>query len=191
MDDIDVNKILVSKKETYGKYNSFKYFIGYNDNDVIRPLYLFISQTTGYINKFDKNKITMSLMVKDKQLLKNYNKIWKKIEKLMKIDFNTKTTYGDDDDKYIKTKIKTYADIIIINFHNKKMPKEKVPCKCLSIIMLDSVIESDEKYYPQTFLEECKYVQEKIKFENYINEELDSDSNDEEGSNIDNDNDDK
>ena len=44
--DIDVNKILVSKKEQCGKYNSFKYFIGYNDNDVIRPLYLFISQTT-------------------------------------------------------------------------------------------------------------------------------------------------
>ena len=78
IDDIDVNKILVPKKEQYGKYNSFKYFIGYNDNGVIRPLYLFIPQTTGYINKFDKNKITMSLMVKDKQLLKNYNKIWKK-----------------------------------------------------------------------------------------------------------------
>ena len=129
-----------------------------------------------YINKFDENKITMSLMVKDKQLLKNYNKIWKKIEKLMSIDFDSKTTYGDDD-KYIKTKIKTYANIIITNFHNKKIPKEKVPYKCLSIIMLDSVIESDEKYYPQTFLEECKYVQEKIKFENYIDEELDSDSN--------------
>ena len=43
-------------------------------------------------------------MVKDKQLLKNYNKIWKKIEKLMTIDFNSKTTYDDDDDKYIKTK---------------------------------------------------------------------------------------
>ena len=40
IDDIDVNKILVSKKEQYGKYNSFKYFIGYNDNDGIRPLYL-------------------------------------------------------------------------------------------------------------------------------------------------------
>ena len=130
---------------------------------------------TGYINKFDENKTTMYLMVKDKQLLKNYNKIWKKIERLMSIDFNCKTTYGDDDDKYIKTKIKTYADIIITNFHNKKMPKEKVPCKCLSIIMLDSVIESEEKYYPQTFLEECKYVQEKIKFETYIDEDLDSD----------------
>ena len=39
VDDVDVNKILVSKKEQYGKYNSFKYFIGYNDNDVIKPLY--------------------------------------------------------------------------------------------------------------------------------------------------------
>ena len=75
IDDTDVNKILVSKKEQYDKYNSFKYFIGYNDNDVIRPLYLFISQTTGYINKFEKNKITMSLMIKDIQLLKSYNEI--------------------------------------------------------------------------------------------------------------------
>ena len=174
--DIDVNKILVSKKEQYGKYNSFKYFIGYNDNDVIRPLYLRLSQMTGYINKFGENKILMSLMVKDKQLLKNYNKIWGKIEILMSIDFNSKITYGNDDDKYIKTKIKSYADIIITTFHNKKMPREKVPCKCLSVIMPDSVIESDEKYYPQIFLGECKYVQEKIKFENYIDEELDIDS---------------
>ena len=171
-----ISKKMVSKKEPYCKNNSLIYFIGYNDNDVIRPLCLKLSKMTGYIYKFDENKITMSLLVKNKQLLKNYNKIWKKIERLMSIDFNSKATYGDDD-KYIKTKIKTYADIIITNFHNKKMPKEKVPCKCLSIIMLDSVIESDEKYYPQTFLEECKYVQEKIKFENYIDEELDSDSN--------------
>ena len=77
IDDIDVNKILVSKKKQYGKYNSLKYFIGYNDN-VIRPLYLSISQTTGYINKFEKSKITMCLMVKDKKLLENYKKIWKK-----------------------------------------------------------------------------------------------------------------
>ena len=78
INDIDTNKILVSKKEQYGKYNSFKYFIGYNDNDVIRPLYLGLSQMIGYINKFDKNKITMSLMIKDIQLFKKYNKIWKK-----------------------------------------------------------------------------------------------------------------
>ena len=60
------------------------------------------------------------------------------------------------------------------------MPKEKVTCKCLSVIMLDSVIESDEKYYLQIFLEDCKYIQQKIKFENYIHEELDSDSDNDE-----------
>ena len=130
IDDIDVNKILASKKEQYGKHNSFKYFIGYNDNSVVRPLYLFISQATGYINKLEKNKITMSLMIKDIQLLKNYNEIRKKIEKLMKIDFNTKTTYGDDD-KYIKRRIKIYKDSITTNFYNKngsnKIQEEKVP----------------------------------------------------------------
>ena len=120
----------------------------------------------------------MFLRVNDEQLFKKYNEIWKKVEKLMRIYFESKPTYGYDD-KYIKSKIKTYADIIITNFHNKKKPKEKVPCKCLLVIMLDSVIES-KKYYPQTFLEECKYVQEKIKFENYIDEELDSASDNDE-----------
>ena len=43
----------------------------------------------------------------------------KKIEKLMKIDFNTKTTYGDDH-KYIKTRLKTYKDSVSTNFYNKK-----------------------------------------------------------------------
>ena len=81
IDDIYVNKILVSKKEQYGKYNSFNYFIGYNDNDAIRPLYSKLSQMTGYNNEFDedknknKNKITMFLKVKDKELLTNCNKI--------------------------------------------------------------------------------------------------------------------
>ena len=75
IDNFAVKKMLVFEAETYGKYNSFKYFIGYDDNNVIRPLYLFLSQTTGYINKFEKNKITLSRMIKDTQLLKNYKKI--------------------------------------------------------------------------------------------------------------------
>ena len=73
-----------------------------------------------------------------KNLLKNVIKYGKKVEKLMRIDFENKPTYGYDD-KYIKIKIKTYSDIIIINFDTKKMPKEKVPYKSLSITLLDSV----------------------------------------------------
>ena len=144
---------------------------------------------TGYARKFGENA-TMSFIVKNKQLLKKYTKIWEKIEGLMKINFESKPVYGDDD-KYIKTKIKTYAGSIITNFHNKKMPKEKAPCKCLSIIKTDSVIKANKKYYPQTLLEECKYIQEKIKIANYIDKDLedsesDDSSNDETGSDIDN-----
>ena len=93
----------------------------------------------------------------------------------MKINFESKPVYGEDD-KYIKTKIKIYVGSMVTNFHNKKIPKEKAPCKCLSIIMLDSVIKVNKKY-PQAFLDECKYVQEKIKNENYIDDDLKSDSN--------------
>ena len=76
----------------------------------------------------------------------------------------------------IKTKIREYKDSIITSFHDKKIPKEEMPCKCLSIIMLDSVLYAYEQYHPQTFLEECKYEKEKIKAKNYIDQELKSDS---------------
>ena len=152
---------------------------------LIRPLYLFISQTTGYINNLEKNKTTMSLMVEDKQLLKNYKKKWKKIKKLMVIDLESKATY---DDKYINTKIKTYKNSIITNIYDetgfKEMPEENVLHKCLSIIILDSVLYA--KYYPQIFLEECKYAKENIKSKNYIDMELESESDSDNGIYIDN-----
>ena len=93
--------------------------------------------------------------------------------------FNTKPTYGDDD-KYIKAKIKTYDDNITTNFYNKKwskkVPEEKIPHQCLSIIILDSILYAYEKYHPQIFLEECKYAKENIKTKNYIDKELKSES---------------
>ena len=66
-DEINVINILVSKKEPYGNKNSFKYFIGYNGNDIIRPLYIKLPQMTGYARRFDENT-AMSFIVKDKQL---------------------------------------------------------------------------------------------------------------------------
>ena len=170
IDDIDVNKILVSKEEPYGTKNSFKYFIRYNDNDIIRPLCVRLSQMIGYVRKSDGNT-TIFFKINDKQLSKKYNQIWKKIKNLLNIKFDSEPVYGDND-KYIKTKIKIYNDSMITNFQGKKMPKEKATCKRLSIIMLDSVIKAKKKYYPQTLLEECKYEQEKIKMENLIDDDL-------------------
>ena len=104
---------------------------------------------------------------------------YEKKEKLMNIDFNTKTTYGDDD-KYIKTKIKTYEDNTTTNFYDKKgfkkVPEEKIPHKYLSILILDFVLYTYKKYHPKIFLEECKYEKENTKTKNYINKELKSES---------------
>ena len=139
IDYIDVNKILFSKIEPYGTKNSFKYFTGYNN--VVRPLCVRLSQMTGYARKCDEN-VTMSSKANNKQLLKNYNKIWEKVEKLMKIDFESKPVYCDDDDKYIKTKMKICTGSMITNLLIEKAP-------CLPI-MLGSVIKANKKYYPQT-----------------------------------------
>ena len=62
--------------------------------------------------------------------------------------------------------------VVWLEIFRAKKCQEKAPCKCLSIIMLDSVIKAKKKYYPQTLLEECKYEQEKIKMENLIDDDL-------------------
>ena len=144
---------------------------------------------TGYVRKFEGNT-TISFKISDKQLLKKINQIWKRVEKLLKIEFDSEPVYGDND-KYIKTKIKIYAGSMITNFQSKKMPKEKAPCKCLSIIMLDSVIKAKKKYYPQTLLEKCKYEPKKIKIENLVDDDLEKSSSDESGRESDNDSNDE
>ena len=169
--DLDVNKILLPKKEWYGTKNSLKYFIGNNDDDVIRPLCIKLPQMIGYVKNFDGNK-TMSFKVGDNKLLKKYNKIWEKISNLSNTEFNSEPVYGDND-KYIQTKIKMYEDGVNTNFQGKKVPKENASYKCLSLIMLDSVIRVNKKYYSQTLLEECKYVIRKNKMQNLINDDLD------------------
>ena len=84
----------------------------------------------------------MSFIAKYDQLLKIYIKIWEKIEELIKINFESKPVYGDDV-KYITTNMNIYAGGIITNFHYKKAPKEKPPCKCLSVIIIQKVLSSN------------------------------------------------
>ena len=85
--DIDINKILVSEPGSYGNKNAKKYIIGYSD-DVIRPIRIFPPQMIGYVKCFDDNN-TMSFLADDtssglgeshKEFLKEYIKVWKKLE---------------------------------------------------------------------------------------------------------------
>ena len=69
-------------EKPYGAKNSLRYFIGYNDNDAIRPLCIKFPQMIGSVRK-SKGNATMSFRISDKQLLKKYNQIWKRVEKLL------------------------------------------------------------------------------------------------------------
>ena len=64
------------------------------------------------------------------------------------------------------------------NFQGKKVPKEKAPCRTISIIMLNSVVKTKKKYYPQTLLEESKYEPKKIKMKNLTEDDLEKSSSD-------------
>ena len=79
IDDVDVNKILVLKKEPYGTKNALKYFIRYTDNDVIRPLCVRLPQMTGYAEKFNENA-TISFTANNKHLFKIIMKYGKKLK---------------------------------------------------------------------------------------------------------------
>ena len=122
IDEVDVNKMLISREEPYSTKNSFKSFNWYNDNEVIRPLCIKLSQMTGYVRKFEGNT-TMSFKISDKELLQKYNQIWKKVKGLLNIKFNSENVDGDNN-KYIKTKIKTYGDSVLTNFEEKKCQKK-------------------------------------------------------------------
>ena len=95
----------------------------------------------------------------------------------MNIEVDSEPVYGDSD-KYIKTKIKLYVDKVNTNFQGEKVPKENTSYKCLSLMMLNSVIRVSKKYYPQTLFEECKNETKKDKMENLINDDLDPSSSD-------------
>ena len=138
--DIDVNKIVISKEVVYGTKNSLKDFIEYIDeDDVLRSLCLKLQQMIGYLKKFD-DSMTMCLRVDDSKLFKKFCKIWKTIKSLLGIEFDSEPVFVDTD-SYIKAKVKMYDNRVNTNFQGKEVPKVDASYKCLSLVMLDSIVK--------------------------------------------------
>ena len=112
--DIDTNKISISKPVSYGKNNMTKYIIGYNDNTII-PLQLFLPKMTGYLNIFEDGTRKMSFLTDNNEFLERYIKIWEKLSDLIDKKFDSDPAYNN---KYINTKIRSYNNDIITNFHD-------------------------------------------------------------------------
>ena len=77
-----------------------------------------------------------------------------KIKELFCVKFYTEPIY---DDSCIKTKVKTFSDIVKTLFSRDEIPKERVEYSCIVCISIDSVSKEDKKNFPQVYLEQCKY----------------------------------
>ena len=156
IEDIDINRILISKAETY-ENNMRKYIIGYNDN-TISPLQLFLPKMTGYLNIFKDGARKMSFFTDNNEFLERYAAIWEKISDLVNKKFDSDPIYNN---KYINTKIRSYNNDIktyVRNIDNKNntLPDKNKPYKCLSSISLDSIIKINKKILStNTFTRMC------------------------------------
>ena len=187
LDSVDLSKIVVSSR---WKLNgtTYKYFCGYLNNDVIKPLCVFLPQMNRYIKYFDNGGKNMSFVTDDKEVYGKYDGIWNVVKGLLKLKF---TASPIRDDKYILAKLKIFKkkNITIFNNNNNNIvPIEKNHYIWIPAIDIDSVLKTDEKAYPQAYLEECKYKLKKGKLVSFINSETIDDDSDDDGYDIDNEN---
>ena len=135
---IDINKVVVSNK-IKGNNETSKYFIGYMDDiGGVTPLCIVLPQMSGYIKYFENGGTNMTFEIDDDSIYVKYNQIWKKIKELLSVKFYSEPTY---DDSYIKTKVKTFSDIIKKLFSGDEIPKERVEYACIACISIDSVLK--------------------------------------------------
>ena len=153
-----------------------KYFIGYQEGEIVKPSCIILPQMTGYIKYFKNDGKNMSFLIKDENVLDKYNGIWDKIKEKLSIKFYNEPVY---DQTYIKTKVREFDSVIKTNFLGDEIPKENMHYTCIACVTIDSVMKTNKKYYPQVYLEECKYKVKKMQLPRFINAELELDSDSE------------
>ena len=156
------------------KINS-KYLIGIKLDKAIRPLVLIMPKMSGYVKTFkvkegdndERNKL-MSFHIVGEKLLEKYTAIWTKIEDLKNIKLNALPVY---DDRYIKTKIRTYSDKVYNNFRGLNVPEDDIESESFTVSS-DSLLAYDKKYYLQVYLDKCVYKTISKQMTDYLDESL-------------------
>ena len=117
---VNVDQIVVSDKF---KHNSkdFKYFIGYQEGEIVKPLCIILPQMSGYIKYFENGGKNMSFLIKDDKVWEKYEQIWDVIKNKLGIKFHSKPIYEQN---YLKAKVREFGGVIKTNFLGNDVPKE-------------------------------------------------------------------
>ena len=146
---VDLDQIVVSYEFKHNA-EGFKYFIGYLECEIVKPLCIILPQMW---DKFDK--------------------IWDVTKDKLGIEFHSEPVY---EYKYFKAKVREFDGVMKTNFLNNGMPKESMHYSCIACITIDSVINFNEKNHLQVYLEECKYKIKETQMSKFIKNELRSGS---------------
>ena len=172
LDLINADQIVVSDKFKPSD-EGVKYFIGYQEDEIVKPLCIMLPQMMGYIKYFENGGKIMSFLIKDDEVPNKYEEIWSLIKNKLGIKFHSEPVY---DQTCIKAKVREFDGVIKTNFLGNDVPKENIHYTCIACVTIDSVMRMDKKYFPQVYLEECKYKLKEIQMSRFINAELKSDS---------------
>ena len=138
---VNVDQIVVSDKFKHSD-EGFKYFIGYQEGEIVKPLCIILPQMSGYIKYFENGGKNMSFLIKDDEVWEKYEQIWDVIKNKLSIKFHSKPIY---DQKYLKAKVREFDGVIKTNFLGNDTPKENMHYTCIACITIDSVMKIDKK----------------------------------------------
>ena len=196
LDSVDLSKIVVSSRWKLND-TTYKYFCGYLNNDVIKPLCVILPQMNGYIKYFDDGGKNMSVVTDDEKVYEKCDEIWNVVKGFLKLKFAASPIRSD---KYILAKLKIFNKKNLTTFNNNNnnninnnnnnnnnkinnnnnnnnnIPTEKNHYICIPAIDIDSVLKIGKKAYQQAYLEECTYKLRKRKLVSFIDSEIIDDS---------------
>ena len=141
LDLVDTGKIVVSDRFKHSEEGS-KYFIGYQEDEIVKPLCIILPQMNGYIKYFDNGGKSMSFLIKNSEVWKKYEKIWDVIKNKLNIKFHSQPIY---ENKYLKAKVREFNGNIKTNFLDNNVPEENTYYTCIACITLDSVLKMNKK----------------------------------------------
>ena len=138
---VNVDQIVISDKFKHNN-EGFKYFIGYQEGEIVKPLCIILPQMSGYIKYFENGGKNMSFLIKDDEVWEKYDKIWDVIKNKLSIKFHSEPVY---EYRYLKAKVREFDGVIKTNFLGNDMPKENMHYTCIACITIDSVMRIDKK----------------------------------------------
>ena len=130
---IDLMSIIVDQTIVSDKFKhnneGFKYFIGSQEGEIVKPLCITLPQMIWYIKYFEKGGKKMSFLIKDDEVWEKYEKNWNMIKNKLSIKFQSEPIY---ENKYLKAKVREFDGVIKTHFW--VMIRQKKICIILALL---------------------------------------------------------